>query len=330
MNLSSELLSSKIKPEALYSQFAPSGIIGRLFNFPLMRIFIILLFLAPIMMINSVVVFQVIEKLNEPIASYIDLARVLITIPLFILSYRFYCQIIEKRDAVEVSLKGALKQWLMGAATATLFVLSFVFLIALVGDFTIIETRPFLQLVTNFFNFSIGSFLQEFILLCVIYRLVEEMAGSWIALFTSILLFSGIHILNENENLTSVAMLMLSSIIFIAPFILTRRIWLSWGFHAGWNFMQAGVFGMANSGIMFKGWLVTQISGPEWITGGAVGLEASYLSVAIDLTVGVIILNMAIRAGQMVPPRWTLKTAKIENAKTETVKTGAIKTRAAI
>ncbi len=302
------LLKSNIQPEELFSKFVPTSLLGRFFHFPLSRVFVILLFLVPILLINSVVVFQVIEKLDEPFATYVDLLRVLITIPLFILSYRFYCHIFEKRDAVEFGFQGAFKQWALGALVATILVVTFVGLIAVFGEFNIMGTRPLLKLFSNFLLFGIGSFAQEFILLCVVYRLIEEMTGSWIALITSLLLFAGVHLGNENESLLSIFMLVLSSVILIAPFILTRRIWVSWGFHAGWNFMQAGVFGMANSGLTFEGWLITELSGPEWITGGAVGLEATYLSVGIDFLIGMALLSMAIKAGKIVPAKWKQRT----------------------
>jgi hypothetical protein len=205
---------------------------------------------------------------------------------------------------VEVSFGGAFKQWGTGALVAVGLVLSFVALIALIGEFHIVQFRPVSKLLNNFLMFSTGSLLQEMVLLCVIYRLIEELAGSWISLFLSLMIFAGVHLFNEAETLATVSMLMLSSLILIAPFILTRRIWVSWGFHATWNFMQAGVFGMANSGILFEGWMVSEFSGPEWITGGAVGLEATYLSIGFDFLIGVVILSMAMKAGKLVAPKW--------------------------
>ncbi len=38
-----------------------------------------------------------------------------------------------------------------------------------------------------------------------------------------------------------VLLVALSSLILVTPFILTRRLWLGWGVHAGWNFMQARI-----------------------------------------------------------------------------------------
>jgi len=305
-----KLLLSTIQPEDHFSQFQPTHIIGRLFNFPLIRVFVILIFFAPIMAFNSAVVYQVIENLQEPIASYVNMLRIVITIPLFILSYKYYCKIFERREAVEVSFDSALKQWGLGALVATLMVIVFVIMIAAVGEFQIIEYRSLELLLTNFLNFSVGSLMQDMVLLCIIYRLIEELAGSWISLIISLLLFAGVHGLNENESLVSIIMLMFSSLILIAPFILTRRLWLSWGFHAGWNFMQAGVFGMANSGIKFDGWIIAEINAPEWVSGGTVGLEATYHSAGIDFIIGVFILVMAAKAGKLVAPKWNANKSK--------------------
>jgi len=297
-------LLTSIDSTSLFSKFSPTHPVSRFFHFPLLRALVIVLYLAPVLIVNSVVVTEVIANAQEPLASYIDIARMLITLPLLILSYRLYCQTFEKRDAVEFGYRGSLKQWGLGAITATTLVLVFVLLIAVIGEFRIVEYRSGLRLINNLLMFVTGSLFQEMILLCVIYRLTEELAGSWISLIVSLSLFAGVHLLNANESVESVAMLMLSSLILVAPFVLTRRIWLSWGFHAGWNFMQAGIFGMPNSGVIFKGWMVTEIEGPAWITGGAVGLEATYLSVGLDFLIGLAILRMAYNAGQFVAPRW--------------------------
>jgi len=295
-----KLIQSDIQPRELFSKYHPTSRLGKVFHHPLLRFIIILLFFVPIFLVNSLVVFQLIIDQPEPLASYIDIIRMLISIPLFILSYRFYCQIIEKRDAVEIGLKGSLKEWLIGSLVATMLILLFVSLIELIGDFIIVDWRSNLKMVNNFFMFGIGALFQDVILLCVIYRLIEEYAGSWIAIIISLTLFAAVHLLNENENLLSAFMLILSSVIMLAPFILTRKIWFTWGFHTGWNFLQAGVFGMPNSGIKFDGWIISEVQGPEWLTGGEVGLEASYLSVGIEFVIGLLILMAAIKSGKII------------------------------
>ena len=220
------------------------------------------------------------------------------------MSYGWYCRVFEKRAAVEISVAGAGREWTAGFLIATTLVVLFVGLISVFGSFEILEYRPAKNLLKNFLAFGGGSLLQELILLCVLFRLVEEFAGTWVAIAASLLVFGFAHIANPNQSLGSAIFLVFSSILLIAPFILTRRIWLSWGLHAGWNFMQAGVFGMANSGIMFPGWMVTKVGGAEWLTGGAIGLEGSYPALLVDMAIGLLVLYAAIKAGKIVRPQW--------------------------
>ncbi len=269
-----------------------------------MRIFVLAAFLLPLMALNALVVYQVIEQVEEPLATNIDILRMIVSIPLLLLSYGLYCRFFEKRQAVEISLPGAGREWGAGFLVATSLVVLFVGLISVFGTFEIQEYRPARILLKNILAFGIGSLLQELILLCVVFRLIEEFAGTWVALATSLVIFGFAHIANPNQTFGSAMFLVFSSIVMIAPFILTRRIWLSWGLHAGWNFMQAGVFGMANSGILFPGWMVTKVAGAEWLTGGAIGLEGSYPALLVDTGIGLLVLYAAIKAGKIAKPRW--------------------------
>jgi len=293
-----------VNPVDLFSRFQPAGKVKRLFNFPLARVVVVAIFLLPVFLLNTLVVLFVIERFEEPLATNIDIVRMVVTIPLLLLSYAWYCRVVEKRKALEISLPGAGKEWAAGVLVAATLVVLLVALISVFGSFEITGYRPAGILLKNALVFAMGSLFQDLILICILYRLLEEYAGTWVALLTSLLIFAFAHAANPNQTLGSTIFLLFSSIILVAPFILTRRIWLGWGIHAGWNFMQAGVFGMANSGILFPGWMVTKVGGPQWLTGGAIGLEGSYLSVGADLAIGLVLMYFAIKAGNIVKPRW--------------------------
>ena len=70
-------LFSSIRPSDLFSKFKPESRFWKTLNFPLIRIVVIALFLVPIMAINGVVVFSVIEQVEEPLATYIDIVRMI-------------------------------------------------------------------------------------------------------------------------------------------------------------------------------------------------------------------------------------------------------------
>lgn len=292
----------RVTPNDLFSKFEVKGRTGAIVQFPLVRMLVALLFLIPVLGFNAITVLGVIDNLSEPAATMIDFARMAATIPLVFLAYSLYCRWVENREALEMGLQGGGRQWVAGVLLAAGLISLFVGVIAIFASFEIIEYRPLITLVKNALLFSMGALIQDVILLCILFRLAEELAGTWIAIVSCLLIFGFVHLLNPNQDLGSAMFLVFSSVVIIAPFILTRQIWLSWGVHAGWNFTQAGVFGMANSGIMFPGWMVSQVSGPEWLTGGAVGLEGSYMALAADLAIGVAILVLAVKWGRLVKP----------------------------
>ena len=293
-----------VQPEDLFSKATPTTRLGRFFNFPLCRIFVVAAFVMPVVVINSIVVFQVIEKVPEPLATQIDMVRMVLTFVLLIVSYRLYCGVFEKREAVEIGFRGCGLESALGALLGSMAVTLTVAVLWSVDAYGIQSFSSPWILPKSLIVFGVGALFQDLVLLCVLYRLLEELTGSWVAILCSLLVFGLAHAGNPNATVGSVAALCVSSIVLLAPFILTRRLWLSWGIHGSWNFMQAGVFGMPNSGYVFPGWIEPVVAGPVWLTGGSVGIEGSYLAIGLDLLLGLGLLVWAIRRGQLVAPRW--------------------------
>ena len=80
-----------------------------------------------------------------------------------------------------------------------------------------------------------------------------------------------------------------------------------WALHFSWNFFQAAILGISNSGMAQEGFLTPVLTGPEWFTGGNYGIEASYVSVSLNIIAGAIILWKAVKSGQMIKPSWKRK-----------------------
>lgn len=86
--------------------------------------------------------------------------------------------------------------------------------------------------------------------------------------------------------------------------MLTRNLWVAIGLHAGWNFTQGYIFSLpVSGGGAPDGLLLTQRSGPEWLTGGPFGLEASLVTLCVTTAFGLAILWLAVRRGRLVPMR---------------------------
>ncbi|MGW6937011.1 CPBP family intramembrane glutamic endopeptidase [Lentzea sp. NPDC054927] len=146
--------------------------------------------------------------------------------------------------------------------------------------------------------------MEEVLFRGVLFRVLEERAGTVIALVVSSLLFGMTHIFNVKATFWgALAIGLTGGTMMAAAYVATRNLWFPIGLHFGWNFTHAGVFGIAVSGTneVPNGLLQTVLSGPSVLTGGAFGPEASPLSLVICLVPAVLLLRKAARAGQIRP-----------------------------
>jgi len=103
--------------------------------------------------------------------------------------------------------------------------------------------------------------------------------GSVGALLGSSLLFGLLHLPNEGATLLSTLNVTVAGVMFGTALITTRRLWLGIGLHLGWNFTASYVFSAVVSGHEGRAGLIFgNLSGPDWITGGAFGMEGSVVA----------------------------------------------------
>jgi membrane protease YdiL (CAAX protease family) len=136
-------------------------------------------------------------------------------------------------------------------------------------------------------------------------RIVEEGLGTWAALVVSALFFGAVHLGNAHATLwSSAAIAIEAGLLFGLLYHLTRSLPVCMGLHASWNLMQGTVYGIPVSGTQADGFLVSNRSGPDWLSGGAFGAEASVIALALCSLVTVALLAVALRRESIVPPAW--------------------------
>ncbi|GGU90732.1 CAAX amino protease [Actinomadura cremea] len=144
--------------------------------------------------------------------------------------------------------------------------------------------------------------VEEVLFRGVVFRILEERAGTVAALVASSVLFGATHLVNANATLWgTLAIALTGGTMLAAAYVATRSLWLPIGLHFAWNFSLAGVFGVAVSGsdAPADGLLETTLSGPSLLTGGAFGPEASLLALLVCLPPTVLFLRHAARTGQI-------------------------------
>jgi hypothetical protein len=77
----------------------------------------------------------------------------------------------------------------------------------------------------------------------------------------------------------------------------TNSLWLLWGLHFSWNMTLGLILGLPVSGLrIFSVIHEASTPGPQWLTGGFYGIEASATATAIILLAIVVVARLASRA----------------------------------
>lgn len=222
---------------------------------------------------------------------------------LFILAYKGYKRWIERAPDRELEFTGAGRELALGLAGGAMLFTVMTGIVALLGGFEILGLRGAGAIWSMLSLAVFSSVFEEILLRGIVFRQLEVWLGSWIALALSSALFGALHIMNPDATwFSSVAIAVEAGILLGAAYMLTRRLWLAIGIHAAWNFTQGWVFSVPVSGGEAPlGLLITRRLGPDWLTGGDFGLEASVVAMVVASLAGVILLLLAIQRGQLVP-----------------------------
>ncbi len=165
------------------------------------------------------------------------------------------------------------------------------------------------------------GFMEELLFRGILFRWIEELGGSWVALLLTSALFGLGHIVNPNATaLSSFAIALEAGVLLGGAYMLTRNLWMAIGLHAAWNFTQGWIFDVPVSGMDQNGMVEARLSGPELLSGGAFGLEASVIAMVIATAAGVWLVTMAVKRGELVQPWWTRRRLTREGASQEAVR----------
>jgi membrane protease YdiL (CAAX protease family) len=220
--------------------------------------------------------------------------------------YTCLVHFIEKRNVVELAAKGAQRHAARGILVgAVLFCLTMLVL-KLAGAWTYLGMAPLSNLAYPFIGAFFAGLVEETIFRGLLFRIVEESLGSWIALALSAVVFGLVHAFNPGASIVSTAAIALEAgILLAAAYMYTRSLWFVMGLHFAWNFAEGGVFATSVSGGPTEGVIgVSFVQGKEMLTGGGFGPEASLPAVVVCTAAGIAFIMMSVRAGHVVKPFW--------------------------
>lgn len=220
--------------------------------------------------------------------------------------YVGFARFIEQRDPDDLALAPMPRELGMGLLMGAGLYAAGVLVLMLLGFARIEGTNPVAIMIPAISMAISSGFLEELLFRGALFRIVEDWLGSWASVLISSIVFGFVHLMNPAATLTGAIFISIEAgLLLAAAYMLTRRLWLGIGFHISWNYTQSAVFGgVVSGGVAEPGLFKTVITGPDLITGGSFGLEASLIPCLLATTTGVILAVMAVRRGHVVLPLW--------------------------
>lgn len=220
-----------------------------------------------------------------------------------LLAYVILVKAVEKRRIRELRPASIIPKGLLGIVLGLVLFSAVVGVMYLLGSYHVIGTNPDAKWLPALLVVGLGAGIGEEILFRgVLFRMIEEGLGTWWALAISALFFGAVHISNPGATLwSSVAIALEAGLLFGMLYHVTRSLPICMGLHAAWNFAQGTIYGIPVSGTDADGWLVSTRTGPDWLSGGIFGAEASVVALALCMVATVALIVVAVKRQSVVP-----------------------------
>jgi uncharacterized protein len=213
-------------------------------------------------------------------------AFTLVPFGLLLLALLAWVRFVERRSLASIGVRGdrKVREFLFGHAAGLAGLFGVVVVIWMVGGLQLVAVAPALSrpaslvpIVLLLFTFALQASVEELLFRGWLMSVLAKKFNVPVAVIVSSALFSLMHFNPRTHWLVSVGTFLFA--LFACAWVLrTRNVLSIMGWHAGWNWLLAIGFGLPVTGIDvgLPALLIDmQASGPDWLTGGAQGPEAS-------------------------------------------------------
>ncbi len=204
----------------------------------------------------------------------------------------FVARCLARRSVYEFERKGAGREFGYGALLGGGIITSAVTVLFILGNYRVTEVDLSRGLLSGLLLGLGSAFGEEVAMRGILLRILVGKLGKLPALVITSIAFGLLHLGNPGASLLgAVGIALQAGILFGVAYLITRRLWFVIGIHAAWNFTQTAIFGLGVSGVQTEpGLFVAEIHGPDWLTGGGIGIEGSVIMIALGLMVSALLL----------------------------------------
>lgn len=208
--------------------------------------------------------------------------------------YSGWCRLTEGRWPSGLAIRKAPWDTVLGLGIGAAYFCVIAAILALPGFYRITSVNNcWTDLLISFAYCFMVACGEEVIFRGILFRMIDERFNTAAALLVSGLLFGLMHLLNPGATLWgAVAIAVEAGFLLGAAYKCSDGLWLPIGIHWAWNFTEGNIFGFNVSGTPESVRLfVPEISGPDLLTGGRFGPEASIVAVLLGIALTIVFLK---------------------------------------
>ncbi len=273
--------------------------IKRALHFPITKIilgigFCFSLFVVVQNFVSKPLLYSFIQNKNvaDPIIHCISLI-------VLMFGYYIFFRLYDKREISELSIRYLHKELPGGFALGFLTISLSILILYFLGYYQFLSITSAHYSLRLFGLLMVAAFIEDLFFRGIIIRQCEKWLGTNTTLIIGMLLETD-HLFNPNANFFSVFFVLVWGFTTAMLFVYTKRIWLPYFFHLGWNFAQP-FYGSNLTGLDDMGSVIqSKMIGPELFTGGAVGVEGSIFTAIFLLLIGVSLYYLAKKEGKII------------------------------
>lgn len=276
----------------------------KIFKSPVTKIMLALLVFMTVVIIGQQIASKllVLTPLDK---DYRNLLKGLLVSSACVFSYILFFKKYDKRIITEFATKGIIKNISLGILISFVLQSLTILVMYINGYYTILNINPVSFIIIPFTIMFTVAIIEEILVRGIIFRILEEKLGSYIALTISSVLFGVFHLANPHCTLLSTICIITAGFLFGAAFIYSRNLWLPIAIHFAWNFTQSGIFGAITSGNeKTNSLLESKIQGSEIITGGEFGPEGSIQAIVFCGLATILFLILIHKQNKIIKPYW--------------------------
>jgi membrane protease YdiL (CAAX protease family) len=276
-----------------------NALIKRVLYFPLIKIIIgVSVSFSLFVVIQNFILKPFFYSLIED-KSIADPIIIFLSCIVLLVSYTYLFRLYDKREITELSSKYLPKEmfggFMFGFSTISLSI----FILYVLGHYQAFNITTAHYTARSFTVLLFAALVEDLFHRGLIVREIENWLGTHIAIVIAMLVELQ-HITNLNTKYFDLILYLIWGFTLAIMFIYTKRIWLPFFFHVGWNFAQP-FYGSSLTGTNDMGSIIqSKYTGPGLLTGGAFGIENSIFTLFFLLFIGMTFYYLTKREGKIV------------------------------